>query len=51
MGEQCIVVRGIPGSKPRGEPPFFDPSLSEEIRLEMKKGARELGLKKKKKKT
>ena len=25
MGEQCIVVRGVPGSKPRGNPHFLTP--------------------------
>ena len=43
MGEQCIVVRGVPGSKPRGNPHFW-PLPFRGDRLETKKGARELGL-------
>ena len=31
MGAQCIVVRETPSSNPGGEPPFLDPSLSEDI--------------------
>ena len=44
MGEQCIVVREVPGSKPRGGTPIFETLPFRGDSLETKKGAWELGL-------